>query len=394
MSAPKYMFKNFQQYRPEDRRKLLEHFITGLHKGEISPTEMHFGILMEDTMKQGKDLTRALAHRRFDDCETILESAGATDTSTFRLLTAQLARRAFDMQFNLPDMLADKLTTKGSTNFINGEVVPGVAIVGNTTIKQGIKENEDYPTAGPSEMYYNIPPTVKFGLIMRGTREMFIADQSGGQIMNAITESAQVEAYRFERYVLRTVLGIDNTFKFNGTAYNTYADNSTAIGCNNLVTSNSLSDWQSWQNVLNAAAVVKHPINKDLTGVYPSEILIPHQLVGMANIITSANTVEKVDNQTNATTYRMLGNNPMKGAISAIHSSSVIYDLTGSATTWYAGGRFADAFNISDVWGQETSTRGMESPEAFARDTWFQWKVSRRSVVWAKNIHKVFKCTA
>jgi hypothetical protein len=347
------------------------------------------------TMRNGERVMESLLHGGEEG--GVFEGAHLTDTATFRFLATGMFRQLADMAWTTPTLIANSLTTQTeATNAPRGRRLPAGVRIKSTDVKDGIGENEEYPVAGPSEFSILTGPVVKFGVIQKMSRELIQTDPTGGLAMDTVRQGEEAEAIKFDIWVLKFLTGVSNNYvaNFSGAdvSYNTY--NAALPGGNaNLVTSNPLGTLDAIQNVYNRGATFVNPGNGDLAMAGEvRQILVPHQLRVMAQHLKSITQVERVDTTTPATTYRTFGANPYDVNFDIV-SSPWVYNVTGSATTWFAGD-FRRAFFLAYLWQREITTRGAESDAAFFSDTFFMWKSSRACTFETRRPELVFKNTA
>lgn len=337
----------------------------------------------------GEDVVRRMEPRKSGGLR-LLEAASAVDTTAFSNVNGQIIYSMVKEQFDLADVQTDALCTTVPTTILDGEKVPGVGGIGDEA--EVVDEAQPYPTVGVNEEYVQTPPLKKRGFIVPVTREIIVADKTG-RIVKTCADTAKWLALNKTKRILDTVFGVNNTYKRNGSAYNTYLTSGAYI---NTVTTNALVDWTDVENGWLAFDALTdpntgEPIGADLMARNLT-VIVPSALLWTARRVFQATEIRFGDGATGTTaTY---GANPLAaGAGFTIWSSPYVKARTGSASTWFMGD-FKEAFAYMEAWGVETSQAPDNSEADFRRDIKLQFKVSEMGAAAVMEPRRVLKITA
>lgn len=335
----------------------------------------------------GEDVVRAMEPRRKSGGLRLLEAASAVDTTAFSNITGQIVFSKVKEQFGLIDTAVDALCTTVPTTILDGEKIPGVSGIGDEA--EVVEEARPYPTVGVSEEYIQTPKLLKRGFIVPVTREIIVADKTG-RVVKQCGDTGKWLALNKMKRVLDTVFGVTNTYKRNGTSYNTYLTSGAYINQQ----ANPLADWTDVENAeLLFDAMTDpntgEPIGADLMG-RGMVLIVPTALKRTAARFVNATEIRFGDGASNTTaTY---GKNPLDGTDITIWSSPYVKARTGSASTWFYGAP-KDAFLYMEAWGIETQQAPANSQADFERDIRLQFKVSEMGAAAVEEPRRMTKNT-
>lgn len=282
------------------QRSAIQMFSEALESRRISTTDISLRELAESYL--GPDWAGQLqllnrnpgALRPLVDGEVAFaESGDAVDSSAFPNITGQILFNEVKAQYEAGDMIGDQLTSV--VPVVNGNLgtqkVPYLspAVDPLTGQLRTVHQGEPYPHTEFQEQYITYPAIRKFGQICAVTMEAIYSDLTG-----QIRESAGSVGLRIrqekEEVILRTVLGIDNSYSFNGTSYNTYQASTPWI---NTVGSTPFLDWSS----LNSAEQLLMQMTDPVTGK-PIKIQAKQLLVMPAKYYTFMRTLNAIEVRT------------------------------------------------------------------------------------------------
>lgn len=327
--------------------------------------------LVGDDWVRGLDRARRRGRR-------LLEATGAVDTSAFSAITGQIVFSKIKEAYENPAFIWNELCTVVPTTFLNGEKIPGIGGIGD--MAENVAEGASYPKVGLTAEYIETQPLVKRGFIVPVTREAIIADRTG-ILLNVAAKGGEALGFNVEKRVLDAATGVTNTYKRNGTSLNTYLTAGAYV--NSVASSGALVDYTD----IEALDLLFDAMNDPNTGEAllrnPNNLrlLVPGALYMTAKRIVSATTVEHVDNQTNASTFRTMSGNPLMGNIGVL-TSPYIKRRTSSATKWFYGD-FKKAFEYRQAWGIETEQYGQGTFEQFHNDIVTQFRASEMGSITA-----------
>jgi hypothetical protein len=184
-----------------------------------------------------KDLAIAIGghgfHSAFDpayrevDSVAALEAGGMgidpsrfQDVSLFRAATAGLVQaRILEAYMEEPSVtaaLADVQSTKR-----NGEVLTGLGGFSRASIDLTRLPNQPHQRLSFGDRVVRTPETIERGAACELTKEAVFFDDTTNVLANAAQIGGHLK-YVQDNDILRTVLGIDNTYNYNGIGYNTF----------------------------------------------------------------------------------------------------------------------------------------------------------------------------
>jgi len=115
-------------------------------------------------------------------------------------------------------------------------------------------------------------------------------DLTGAILQQANSVGTEL-AYRKELEVIDTLLGVNNTFKYNGSTYNTYQTSRT-LGYLNAHT-NQLVDWTSLQSAMLLFSRMEDPHTGKRLLITPNTILVNPAKLATANLILGASSTDR-----------------------------------------------------------------------------------------------------
>lgn len=388
-------------------RQTLSMFTEALESGRISPRDISFRELAESYM--GSDWQGQLrllaanpsARRVHGDDVAFAEAGDAVDSSAFSNITGQILVNEVKAQYEAADMIADQLcTTIPVTNGNLGtQKVPYLspAVDPLTGQLRTVQQGMPYPHTEIQEQYITYPAIRKFGEICAVTMEAIYSD-----LTQQIRESAGSVGLRIrqekEEVVLRTVLGIDNSFSWNGTSYNTYQASTPWI---NTVGSTPFLDWSSLNSAEQLLVQMTDPVTGKPIKVKPNALLVMpakyYTFMRTMNAIEvrtgdgASNTQATYAASPLATNYPVL-KSPYARQLLITSAANLGAGLTATQADeyWYLGD-FKRAF----VWRQylpfDTFVAPPMTPEEFHKDVILQVKAREAGVAGVRDPRFVVK---
>ena len=377
-----------KRFEMDGALRTVQHLSEALLKKELRGEDFSIRSLAEALIPGGQDWIRELDPRSHH-CDGILEGDGV-DISAFTNITGQIIYSKILEAYDLEAFVMSKLVETIPTQF-DGEKIPVSGFLEN--FGREIHPGMPYPNIGFSEEYVETPQTKKYGLIVPITREAIFFDRTH-LILSRAAEVGETLALGKEKRILDAVLGVTNTFKWKGKAYNTYCSLATDPYVN-AITSNPLTDWDSLEKAENLFANMLDPSTKEPILVEPDTVLVMPQKRGIAHRLFCAS---EVSYSTSGTT---LSESPNPFARYKVASSRLAYKrlldsgvtATNAAGHWYLG-NFRKAFAYMENWPITVTQSPLGSEVDFTQDIVVRFKASERGTPAVLNPRYVIKCTA
>jgi hypothetical protein len=309
---------------------------------------------------------------------SVMEAGEAVDTSAFRNITGQIFYSQYLQGYNAPEFVFTSLTRTQPTSLADGEKIPGITQI-KEEIGKGIKEGMPYPRVGYGENYVQTPALRKDGAIMALTKEM-IWSSKGGQFLRGAREVGELDGYEQEIRLIDHYIGAVNTYKRNGTSYNTYQ---TSGGSWVNDQENPVSDYNVIDKSRLLIADMKDPDTGRRISVSQGSMTVvcsPFRTMKFRSIL-NATEVRTGDGASNtvATTF----SNPVSGMFQ-LRESMMMYDRLQSELSvtadnakeyWFHfdASRFIE---IREGWPMTVVQAPSQSHLEFERDIVQQYKVS------------------
>lgn len=247
--------------------------------------------------------------------------------------------------YHSPDYIGDQLF-ETQQSIQRSERMPGVSLIGD--IAEEMNPGQTHPRVQLGERYVDTPVTRKHGLGMDVTKEAVFFDPMGSSLLSQAEEVGKMVRLRKEKRQLQTFLGLDNTYKYGGTSYNTYL---TAGNWVNKITSNELVDWTDVDAALNLFSEMTDQETGEsiaITGNFKI-LVMPSKLFTTRKILRDTS----VQTRTNSQGIVSEGSNPLVGSFEGEPLTSPIayrllqdYGSVSAANAkkyWYIG-QFQRAF--------------------------------------------------
>ncbi len=397
------MFLNWKKLRAdyaglsaEGRRQLVDEFREAIASGEIKPDQVSFKGLARAlvTDRQGNPMGNEFIEACDpnpvgNDGSTIME---AVDSGAFRNISGQIVYSTMMQEYQLYVAPIEGLYRTIPTQ-LNGEKIPGVTAIGDHA--ESIREGEAYPSVGIGEDWVETPETTKKGLKIEITKEALFFDRTNRIIENANKVGNWLGINKAKR-IIDMVLGVTNTYKWKGTAYDTYQTTTPWVNTN---TSNGLENYTDIDDALELFAGITAPDTGEPIMVVPTTIVCQTSLAATARHILNATQI-KSDPNANAGTAQIqmyVPNNALiPGNYNVVASPIINARYTAgsvTSTTWYFGD-FSKAFAYMENWPITVVPAPSNSYEEWNRDIVAGWKASERGVAAVLDPRYVQKNTA
>lgn len=347
------------------------HLTEALDQGSLAPEDFSLRDLAETLVDNGAQWVRSLDPR--NDSVQLSESDGA-DLTAFLNVTGQIIHTKIRQAYEHEAFVLSKAVSTIPTKF-SSEKIPGIGRVADKSME--VQPGMPYPNVGLSEEYTRTPETTKHGLIVPVTREAVFFDRTN-LILRRAEEAGEVLGLNKEKRLIDCVLGITNTYSFNGTSYNTYYATTGSPWINSLA-SNELVDYTDVDKAEQLFAELSDPSSGEPILISPNAVLVmPAYRYAAAKVfldgeitfdptgsasMTARNPLRHYQVMESALAYRQL----VASGISAVNAKKY----------WFLGD-FKKAFAWMENW-PITVTRSQASSDAnFERDIIARFKASER----------------
>ena len=216
-----------------------------------------------------------------------LDPSAFLNINTFTAIVGGLVEVKILEAFQNPALIADRLMPVESTK-LNGQKIIGVQNIGDRGRKRA--PGETHTRAQFGERWIQTPETRENALAIDVLKETVFFDLTG-QILQQAGNVGLELAYRKELEVIDTIIGVNNSFIYNGTGYNTYQTSRT-LGVLNAHT-NQLIDWTSLQSTVLLFSRMEDPHTGKRLLITPNTILVNPAKLATANLIVGANGTER-----------------------------------------------------------------------------------------------------
>ncbi len=295
------------------------------------------------------------------DCMSLLEAGPGIDPTafvninTFSLAVAGLLSAEIISRFQNPDLIGDKLVTVRATKH-NGEKLVGVTGVGNKSKPRGI--GEPHARAAFGEQWVKTQETVEQALAMEVSQEAVFFDYTG-DVLDVAGGIGDELAYARELAILKTVLGITNTYNYKDTTYNTYlaaADSGPWINKQ----ANVFTDWTSIDTARRLFTKMKDPATAKEILVRPTLAIIDEGIEGLfAHTLTQTSFQERTNRSTDVGVRVTTGENPLNRIMPNLQyvQSPIVHNLlldngvseANTVKRWWLGD-FKKGFRWMENW--------------------------------------------
>jgi hypothetical protein len=353
------------------RAAVAKQYVEALKKGKLDPREWSIKECAKgfygDGWEEDADPRSGIDTSRLVQ---MMEGHGgdAVSHTSFTNINKQIIYSAILQSFEDPMFTMSSVIPTEKTSF-STEMIPGMSEVGD--VMEEVGEAMPYPEFGFGEDYIQTPKTQKYGGIISLTREAIFFDRTG-LIIDRARRVGHWLAYRKEVRILRTFMGIDNTFSWLGTTYNTYQ---TTQWTNTQT--NVLADWTD----IEASEALLIAITDPWTGL-PVTVIPKDLFVMPANVYKARNILNATEVRTVVSSNTTLSDNPVRGQYNAMTSRIAMSVLVASgvaasdAATYWWHGDFGTAFRYMENWPIRVDTQRGDSDAAFAKDIVLRYKAS------------------
>lgn len=343
--------------------------------GGLSPEQLDLSLLAEAFVSR-----EWLNAMRPQGGVSVLEAGEAVDTSAFTNITGQIFYNRYLEGYSSPDFVFTSLTRVTSTNLMDGEKIAGVTNI-KEEIGKGIQEAEEYPRVGFGEGYVETPKLRKDGAIMALTKEM-VWGSKGGQFLRGARKMGDLDGRELEIRLIDHYIGAVNTYKRNGTTYNTYQAGPTTAWINDHA--NPVSDYNELDKSRLLLIDQKDPDTGKRIGVSPGSTYVvctPFRTMKFRSLINA--TEVRSGDITTGTGVQTVFSNPVSGMFQ-LRESIMFYDrlqeslsvAASNAKEWWLNFDASKFIEIMEGWPVTVVQAPTQSSKEFERDIVTQYKVS------------------
>lgn len=316
----------------------------------------------------------------------LMEAASGVSLSQFNNITGQLIYRAVMEGYQQEEFIASQLVNEYQTDQ-NGEKIPG--ITGITEAVEEVAEGMKYPEVGFGEDWIETPKTTKRGFIISVNKETIFFDRTN-QIAQRAGQVGEVLSRKKEKMILDMVLGVTNTYKWKGTAYNTYQ---TATPWINVASGVTIADWQQIDTAEQLFAEMLEPNTGEPIVITPKQILHMPAKRHLFRQITRATTLVQKSDSANQERWGANSLDPYQLLNSSFAYRRLIASGVSAANAklyWYMGD-FKKAFAWQYNWPITVVQAPPNSTPEFEQDIVLRWKASERGSAVVLNPRYVVK---
>ncbi len=350
----------------------------GLKPSDFSLRELAEGILGRDGLEKFNPLSGSVTL-------SLAEAGGAdaVDSTAFSNITGQIIYNKMLEDYNKPEYVGESLVENIPTK-LSGEKIPGIGLIPDEAIELG--EGEPYSRTEFGEDYINTPATTKKGLILEITKEAIFFDRTGLVLRRAGMLAERLRLTK-EKKILRTVLGIDNSYSRKGVSDDTYQ---TTDWVNTQ--SNEMIDWGDIEDSEMLFAEMTDDNGEPILIGGTVVIVMPKKKY-TARRILSATEVSTVNG-----TQTTVSGNPVDAfslVVSPIAKQLLVQSGISSANAdkyWYQGD-FKRAFAYMENWPLTVVQASDNNEAEFARDIALRYKASEMGTPAVLDPHYVVQNT-
>lgn len=375
-----------RRFELDGAAKTVDHLSEALNQGQLCPEDFSFRDLAETVVENGVDWVRSMDPRQGGG--VLMTESDGVDLSSFMNITGQIIFTKIRQAYENEAFVMSKAVNTISTQF-SGEKIPGIGRIADEAME--IAPGMSYPNAGMTEEYTQTPETAKHGLIVPVTREAIFFDRTN-LILRRAEEAGQALGLNKEKRILDCVLGITNTYKFNGTDYNTYYSASDSAWINSI-SGNELVDYTDVDKAEQLFAEMSDPTTGEPILINPNMVLVmPAYRYAAAQVFLDG---EVTFNPSSAESVKT--RNPLR-KFTVMESALAYRRLVASgveasvAKKYWFMGDFKKAFAYMENWPISLTRSISHSDANFERDILVRYKASERGVPAVLDPRYVVKC--
>ncbi len=373
-----------KRYEMDGADRTVAHLTEALNSGDLKPEDFSLRDLAESLVPNGEALLREM-NPRGDQAASPL----GNDPSAFNQVTGTIIESKIRNAYNKGIFAVSKCVATIPTRCDGEKIHASQVSDGTATVEPG----EQYPIVGLSGDYVETPSTTKHGLIVPITREAIFFDRTH-LVLSKATEVGETLALNKEKRILDMVLGLANTYNYNGVAHDTYQTGATPW--KNVLPGNVLQDWDNIDAAENLLGAMIDPSSGEHLLAEIDTVLVMPQLRTVAHRLLHAS---ELAHQNAASAPMSAVPSPFAGY--TLIASRLAYQrlleaspvVTNPENVWIIG-NFAKAFAYMENWPITVTRSSIGSEADFTQDVVVRFKASERGTPAILNPRYVVKCTA
>ncbi|MDD3468815.1 MAG: hypothetical protein PHE53_02405 [Thermoguttaceae bacterium] len=371
-----------RRYELDGAERTVSHLSEALDRRELRPEDFSFRDLAESLIPDGREWVRTLNPR---GGSMLLESSDGVDLTAFLNVSNQVIYSKILDSYTQETFVASKLVETIPTRF-DGEKIPGVGRIPDDAAE--VAPGMPYHNVGFGEDYIETPKTTKRGLIVPVTREAVFFDQTN-LVLSRAAEVGEILGLNKEKRLIDILFGITNSYKWNGTSYNTYYSSSESGPWANKLGSNAFSDWTSVDAAEQVFSNILDPTTQEPVLIQPNTLFVLPSVYHTAKRTMSATEVHSTSGGQTTITSNPLSSYQVVSSRIALSRLSV---ANNTSHPWLLG-NFRKAFCYMENW-PITVTHSVAPSEAdFNQDILVRFKASERGAAAVLNPRYVVMST-
>jgi hypothetical protein len=379
-----------RMYDLSGAEKTVRHLQEALESGDLKPDDFSVRELAEATLSPER--VRQMDPRHGGAC--LLEAGDGVDVTAFSNITGQVVQAKILEAYNQEAFVVSRLVDAVPTR-LDGERIPGIGRISDDVAE--VRPGMPYPSLGFAEDYIETPQTTKRGFIVPVTREAIFFDRTH-LILQRAAEVGEVLGLNKEKRLLDLLIGATNTYKWKGTAYNTYSTTGTGVAPNgnwiNQMTA-ELVDWTDVDAAEQLFADILDPNTGEPVLIQATTVLVMPAYRHAAHRIFNAAEINYTQAAGSTTTVAAnpLGNYTVVESRLAYRRLIAAGHAAADAKKYWFIGDMRKAFAYMENWPITVTQSPANSEAEFNQDIVVRFKASERGAAAVINPRYVVQST-